>query len=104
MPGMSIIIPAANEAGFIGTCLDAMLASDPKPGAGSGSIALPMPVEILVVANGCEDDTVEIAKARAPRFQAMGWDFKVLNLGAVGKMKQGELATLAWLAVSARES
>ncbi|MDU8926221.1 glycosyltransferase family 2 protein [Alisedimentitalea sp. MJ-SS2] len=82
---MSVVIPAANEGAYIGRCLDAMLASDPKPGAGSGSIALPMPVEVIVVANGCSDDTAAIARARAPHFRAMGWDFKVLELGAVGK-------------------
>lgn len=86
MPGMSVIIPASNEARFIGRCLDAMLVSDPKPGAGSGSLPLPMPVEVIVVANGCNDDTAEIARRRAPRFRAIGWDFRVLDLGAVGKI------------------
>ncbi|MEZ5714960.1 MAG: glycosyltransferase [Paracoccaceae bacterium] len=82
---MSVIIPASNEVGHIGACLAAMLASDPKPGAGSGSIALPMPVEVIVVANGCRDETAAIARGFARKFQAMGWDFKVLELGAVGK-------------------
>ena len=44
MPGLSVIIPASNEAALIGRCLEAMLASDPKPGAGSGSLPLPMPL------------------------------------------------------------
>ena len=86
MPGMSIIIPASNEAGHIGTCLTAMLASDPKPGAGSGSLPLPMPVEVIVVANGCTDETAAVARQLTPRFRAMGWDFKVLEMGAVGKI------------------
>ncbi|MDQ2089354.1 glycosyltransferase [Marimonas arenosa] len=82
---MSVIVPASNEAALIGRCLEAMQASDPKPGAGSGSLPLPLPVEVIVVANGCDDNTAAIARRHATRFQAMGWDFKVLELGAVGK-------------------
>lgn len=85
MPGMSVVVPAANEAGHIGACLEALLASDPKPGAGSGSIALPLPVEVIVVANGCRDDTAAIARQYARPFRSMGWGFEVLELGAVGK-------------------
>lgn len=85
MPGLSIIIPAANEAAHIRGCLEAVLASDPKPGAGSGSLPLPMPIEVIVAANGCSDDTATVARAYALRFQKMGWDFKVLEMGAVGK-------------------
>jgi len=86
MPGLSVIIPASNEAALIGRCLEALLASDPKPGAGSGSLPLPMPLEVIVVANGCDDDTAAVARGYAPAFRAMGWDFKVLVMAAVGKM------------------
>ena len=86
MPGLSVIIPAANEAQLIGRCLEAVLACDPKPGAGSGSIPLPLPLEVIVVANGCTDDTAGTARAHAPKFRAMGWDFKVLEMRAAGKM------------------
>ncbi len=86
MPGLSVIIPASNEAGLIGRCLEAVLASDPKPGAGSGSLPLPMPLEVIVVANGCIDDTAARAQSYAGAFRAMGWDFKVLDMAAAGKM------------------
>ncbi len=86
MPGLSLIIPASNEAALIGRCLEAVLASDPKPGAGSGSLPLPMPLEVIVVANGCDDDTAPVARRYARSFGAMGWDFKVLNMAAAGKM------------------
>lgn len=85
MPGMSVIIPANNEAALIGRCLEAILASDPKPGAGSGSLPLPMPIEVIIAANGCDDETAEISRRYTPQFQRMGWDYKVLEMGAVGK-------------------
>ncbi|UYV38725.1 glycosyltransferase [Rhodobacteraceae bacterium D3-12] len=82
---MSVIIPANNEAALIGRCLEAVLGSDPKPGAGSGSLPLPMPIEVIVAANGCSDDTAAIARSYTPHFQRMGWDFKVMEMGPVGK-------------------
>lgn len=86
MAGLSVIIPANNEADEIGGCLEALLRSDPKPGYGSGSIPVPMPIEVIVVANGCSDNTAEAAREFAPRFKAMGWDFDVIELEAGGKM------------------
>ncbi|QIE44577.1 glycosyltransferase [Pseudohalocynthiibacter aestuariivivens] len=55
----SVIIPAHNEAAYLGDCLNAVLASD----LGRAQI------EILVVANGCTDSTARIARdigVRAP--------------------------------------
>ncbi len=49
----SVIIPAHNEAGGIDACLDAVLAD---PGADS--------LDVVVVANGCTDDTAARALAR----------------------------------------
>lgn len=51
----SIIIPAHNEANVIARCLDAM-----TEGAEPGEL------EILVVCNGCTDDTAEIARRYSP--------------------------------------
>lgn len=79
-PALSVIVPAANEAGRIGPCLDAVLASDWPDGAvGSG-------LEIVVAANGCTDDTVAEAETRRAAAEARGWRFAVLDLGAVGKL------------------
>lgn len=86
MAGLSVIIPANNEAGHIGACLEALLSSNPKPGYGSGSIPVPMPIEVIVVANGCEDQTAAVAQKYDERFAAMGWDFAVLDLPTGGKM------------------
>ena len=86
MAGLSIIVPANNEAEQIGGCLESLLKSTPKPGYGSGSIPVPMPIEVLVVANGCSDQTVAIAQKYASRFAAMGWDFSVLDIAEGSKM------------------
>lgn len=52
---ISIVIPAHNEAAVIARCLEPML-QDARPGE----------LEILVMANGCKDDTVAIASRFGP--------------------------------------
>jgi glycosyltransferase involved in cell wall biosynthesis len=64
---LTVIIPASNEAAFIGPCLDALLACDATP------------AEIIVVANGCRDATAAIARAHAPAAAARGWGFQVID-------------------------
>ena len=73
---LSIIIPASNEAALIGGCLAALLASDDVPGG----------VEVIVAANGCQDDTAARARRMAPQAQARGWALEVLDLPAPGKL------------------
>jgi glycosyltransferase involved in cell wall biosynthesis len=72
----TVIIPANNEERFIGPCLDALLASDPSPGA----------LRIVVAANGCHDDTVALARSRAAAAERRGWLLTVLDLAAPGKL------------------
>ena len=74
-PQVSVLIPAHNEADYIGSCLDALCASDPLP-EGIG-------MEILVLANGCHDATVEIARSHPV---PSGWDLWVLDLPQGGKL------------------
>jgi glycosyltransferase involved in cell wall biosynthesis len=64
---LTIIIPASNEAAFIGPCLAALLASDP------------VQAQIIVVANGCRDATAEIARSHAPAATARGWGLQVID-------------------------
>src|SRR6267378_4999665 len=52
----SVVIPAHNEEKVLARCLDTLLA-DAEPGE----------VEIVVVANGCTDSTVEIARSYGNR-------------------------------------
>lgn len=75
-PGLiSVIIPAQNERAYIGACLGALLAQD--DGAG--------PLEVLVAANGCTDDTADVARAEAPGFARRGWRLEVLERPRGGK-------------------
>jgi glycosyltransferase involved in cell wall biosynthesis len=79
---ISVIIPASNEAGYIGACLTALFASGPVGG------------ECIVVANGCRDATAEVARGFAGMAEAAGWDFAVLDLTQGSKpnaLNQGDL-------------
>lgn len=74
-PLISVLIPAHNEADYIGSCLAAVLASDPFSVPGQG--------EVLVLANGCTDSTVDRAR-RQP--VPDNWQFRVLDLPQGGKL------------------
>jgi len=83
--GVSVLIPAHNEADWLPACLDALCAADPVAG----------PVEVIVVANGCTDDTAELARKKAPAFEARGWALRVLELAQgskLGALNAGEAA------------
>lgn len=72
---LSVIIPAHDEAGWIGACLSSLIASEPGGGA----------VEIVVVANGCSDDTAAEARAMGPAAEAAGMVLRVIELAEGGK-------------------
>lgn len=71
---LSVIVPASNEAGYIEACLRLVVASDGPSGA-----------QVIVVANGCTDDTVSRAQGFAAAFAAKGWRLEVLELPGLGK-------------------
>lgn len=73
---LSVILPASNEADLIETCLDAVLASTGLSQA-----------EVIVVANGCTDDTCAKAGSYHDRFQARGWRLQVLEVEEGSKIK-----------------
>jgi glycosyltransferase involved in cell wall biosynthesis len=73
---LSIILPANNEEGYIDACLESLLACDNPCG----------PVQIVVVANGCSDNTVGEARAQVPVFESRGWALEVLDLAEGGKI------------------
>ncbi|WP_297772550.1 glycosyltransferase [uncultured Roseovarius sp.] len=80
-PGLSVIVPAHDEAGMIGPCLEALFASDPVPGG----------AEVIVVANGCTDGTV--AEAEHHRAAAGDWAMTIVDLqegGKPGALNAGE--------------
>lgn len=71
---LSIIIPAHNEADHIEACLASVLAS-------SG----PKEAQVIVAANGCEDDTVAKAQMFSGSAIDRGWQLDVLDMPALGK-------------------
>jgi glycosyltransferase involved in cell wall biosynthesis len=64
----SIVIPAHNEAQVIGRCLQALTAG-----------GLPAALELVVVCNGCSDDTAAAARSAAP-------DVHVIELAEASKI------------------
>ncbi|WP_353473421.1 glycosyltransferase [Salipiger sp. H15] len=77
-PAVSVILPASNESALIGACLKALLASD-WPGEAP-------PPEVIVVANGCRDDTADRARAVADDFASRGWGLRVIERAEGGKL------------------
>jgi len=75
---ISVIIPANNEAAYIGQCLAAVLDSDPVRGYA---------IELIVVANGCTDSTVKVARRYEMPARERGWVLKVLELAEGSKIK-----------------
>jgi len=76
-PAVSVILPASNEAALIGDCLEAVCASH---------WAAKAPVEVIVIANGCRDDTAERARAKGPAIAQRGWTLKVIERQEGGKL------------------
>jgi glycosyltransferase involved in cell wall biosynthesis len=66
---ISVIIPACNEARVIGRLLEHLVSS-----------ARPGELEVIVVANGCTDDTADVARA-------FGSPVQVLTMGAASKLR-----------------
>ncbi|MDP4033846.1 MAG: glycosyltransferase family 2 protein, partial [Pseudorhodobacter sp.] len=70
---LSVIIPASNEAGYIGDCLTHLCASDAAS------------VQVIVVANGCRDATADVARAALAEHLRQGWTSTVLELAQGSK-------------------
>jgi len=71
---LSIVIPANNEGAYIEACLSAVVASRGLSTA-----------QVIVVANGCRDDTVSKARGFNTECAAKGWTLEVLDLPGLGK-------------------
>jgi glycosyltransferase involved in cell wall biosynthesis len=72
---LSVIIPANNEAGYIGRCLAAVLAAE-DPGVA---------VEVIVSANACRDTTVAIARGYEIVARRRGWRLLTIDRAEPGK-------------------
>jgi glycosyltransferase involved in cell wall biosynthesis len=90
---ISVIIPANNEEGYIGPCLELVLKSDTPASDTQGG----PPMQVVVVANGCTDATVAEAGALIPAFAENGWQLDVLDLekgNKIGALNAGDQAAL----------
>lgn len=75
---LSILIPAHNEAMLIAECLTSVYTSTlPQTVA---------PPQIIVIANGCTDDTAQVARQHTDHAAANGWQLEVLDLPEGGKI------------------
>lgn len=73
---MAVILPASNEAGYIGPCLAALAAQDPEAG----------PVVVILAANACRDATVTVAQGFVATFTARGWWLIIDDSPLAGKL------------------
>ncbi|MGZ4546651.1 MAG: glycosyltransferase [Blastococcus sp.] len=71
---LGVVVPARNEAELLPACLAALRAAIAHPGRGDA------PVRVVVVADGCTDDTADVARAGGA---------VVLSGGAVGSGNVG---------------
>jgi len=74
---ISIILPANNEEVLIRQCLTSLLASEGVKDA----------VEIILVANGCRDKTVQVAEDYIDLARKKGWAMQVVDLPEGGKIR-----------------
>lgn len=81
---LTIIIPAYNEESVIAQCLHSLIVQ-----------SYSSPVEILVSANGCTDQTVLICEAFQFAFRRKGFEFSVLKTREGNKNKALNLADAA---------
>lgn len=81
-PLVSVILPAHDEAGYIGDCLRALLGSSP------GNYR----AEVIVVANACSDNTALIAQRLTEAARERGWGFEVIETEIPGKLNALNLA------------
>ena len=77
MPPITIIVPANNEARYIGTCLEALAGQDRDSG----------PMRVIVSANACTDGTEEAVAALEPEFRARGHELICISSPEPGKIR-----------------
>lgn len=73
---LAVIVPASNEAGYIGRCLDAMLSQSEAAGQ----------VLVILAANACNDATIAIARGFTGDFAARGWQLLIDDSPEPGKL------------------
>jgi glycosyltransferase involved in cell wall biosynthesis len=77
MTRVSVLLPAHDESAYLPGCLDALL----------GSRIDGLEPEVIVIANGCRDDTADIARNYGAQAQASGWRLQVIERVEGDKLK-----------------
>lgn len=72
--GISVIVPAHDEASVLGHCLASLAAQD-----------VDAAVQVLVVPNGCSDDTAAVARSHAAVLAQRGFELRVIEIDAASK-------------------
>lgn len=72
----AVIIPASNEAGYLGRCLAALVAQDRAAGR----------VLVIVAANACRDATVAVARGVEAAITTRGWQLVIDDSPEPGKL------------------
>jgi glycosyltransferase involved in cell wall biosynthesis len=72
--GISVIVPAHNEEAVLAHCLASLAGQD-----------VCVPVQIIVVGNGCSDRTLAVARASAAAFERRGFRYEVIGLATASK-------------------
>jgi glycosyltransferase involved in cell wall biosynthesis len=75
-PLLAVILPANNEAEYIGPCLAAIAAQDRAAG----------PVLIILAANACRDATIAVARRAEAALVARGWRLVIDDSPLPGKL------------------
>ncbi|MCP4435784.1 MAG: glycosyltransferase family 2 protein [Actinomycetia bacterium] len=73
-PAASLVIPAHNESTVLSRTLDGVLAQD-----------VVAPLDVIVVPNGCSDDTAAVAAHFVERAREQGWELRVSELSEGSK-------------------
>ena len=73
---LCVVIPANNEAALIGECLAAVVASRLDG----------VRMHVVVIANGCTDNTADVARAQRGAFDSRDWELQVIELEGGGKL------------------
>lgn len=75
---LSVIIPSNNEESCIQACLDAIVRQSDLPTDHA--------IDVIVAANGCDDQTVAHAEAKRSALNDAGFELKVLDIAIGNKM------------------
>jgi glycosyltransferase involved in cell wall biosynthesis len=72
--GISIIVPAHDEEAVLAHCLESLAHQD-----------VTAPVQIIVVANGCSDRTLGVARSSTVALQRRGFRYDIIGLATASK-------------------